>query len=387
MRPRTHFLPAERMRPDLLLLWREILPRYRDLRLLYLLETPWAIVTHTRQILRASPSFLAFGAANAEDAIVGKRPGEFLACVHSAGPLGCGTTEACRQCGAAQALAQALHQGTPAHITTAFLRRAEGRIQAINAQVTVAPFHVGFTSFALFSLLPTNEATEHQVLERVFFHDLLNGMNALVGALTLLTEQHTGEMDEFLSMVLERAWSMVREIQAYKTLHAAERGTFSVALDPVDLAALCRQLVAIHRPHPLAKDKHLAIQAPAALPMVSDPQLITRIVENLLKNALEASSEGTTVTITVAPEGAFARIAVHNPGVIPAEVQARIFQRGHSTKGTGRGFGTYGIRLFVENYLAGSVHFTSTPTEGTTFTVRLPLRHPLAGPERLDTQG
>lgn len=386
MRPLTHFLSAERMRPDLLLLWREILPRYRDLRLLHLLETPWAIVTHTRQILLASPSFLSFGTANSEDALVGKRPGEALACVHSGVGEGCGTTESCRQCGAAQALAQAFRESTRARIRTAFLHRTEaGRLQAINAQVTVAPFHVGFTSFALFSLLPDNDATEHEMFERLFFHDLLNGMNALVGALTLLTEQHSGEMDELLTMVLERAWGMVREIQAYKTLHAAERGTFSAALDPVDLAALCRQLVAIHRPHPLAKDKHLAIQAPASLPVVSDPQLITRIVENLLKNALEASSEGATITITVAPEGAFARIAVHNPGSIPAEVQARIFQRGHSTKGAGRGFGTYGVRLFVENYLAGSIHFTSSPTEGTTFTVRLPLRHPLAPQEDAET--
>jgi signal transduction histidine kinase len=373
------------MRPDLLLLWREILPRYRDLRLLYLLETPWAIVTHTRQILLASPGLLSLSTANSEDALVGKRPGEALACVHSGVGEGCGTTESCRQCGAAQALAQAFRESTRARIRTAFLRRTEGRLQAINAQVTVAPFHVGFTSFALFSLFPDNDATEHEALERLFFHDLLNGMNALVGALTLLTEQHSGEMDELLSMVLERAWGMTREIQAYKMLHAAERGTFTATLQTMDLAALCRQLVAIHRSHPLAKGKHLAIQAPAALPVVSDPQLITRIVENLLKNALEASSEGATVTITVAPEGAFARIAVHNPGGIPAEVQARIFQRGHSTKGAGRGFGTYGVRLFVENYLAGSVHFTSSPTAGTTFTVRLPRRHPLALQEDAET--
>lgn len=377
MRPLTHFLPAERMRQDLLLLWREILPRYRDLRLLYLLETPWAIVTQTRQIILANPPFVALSTMTTENAIIGKRPGEVLSCIHSSNAAGCGTTEACRQCGASQAIAQAFHKGTRAHEHTSFLRRQERRLQAINAQVSVAPFSVGFTPFALFSVLPENQA-EHEMLERLFFHDLLNGMNALIGALDLLSEKHAGAMDEFLTMVQERAWGMVREIQAYKTLHAAEHNTFTATLEPMDLATLCRQLVAIHQPHPLAKGKHLMIQAPESLPMVSDPKLVTRIVENLLKNALEASSEGETISITITQQGEFAYIAVHNPKVIPAEVQARIFQRGHSTKGTGRGFGTYGVRLFVENYLAGSVHFTSSFPEGTTFTVRLPLRHPLA---------
>ena len=56
-------------------------------------------------------------------------------------------------------------------------------------------------------------------------------------------------------------------------------------------------------------------------------------------------------------------------------VQARMFQRSFTTKaGTGRGVGAYSVKLLTENYLKGTVEFRSTPTDGTTFTVRLPRR-------------
>jgi signal transduction histidine kinase len=67
---------------------------------------------------------------------------------------------------------------------------------------------------------------------------------------------------------------------------------------------------------------------------------------------------------------------VHNPVYIMPEIQLQIFQRSFSTKGSGRGLGTYSIRLFSERYLKGKVSFTSNPQEGTTFRVQYPLLWP-----------
>jgi signal transduction histidine kinase len=63
---------------------------------------------------------------------------------------------------------------------------------------------------------------------------------------------------------------------------------------------------------------------------------------------------------------------VHNPAHMPRDVQLQVFKRSFSTKGSGRGIGTYSIRLFVTRYLHGSVDFDSTEDHGTTFRVRLP---------------
>jgi sensor histidine kinase regulating citrate/malate metabolism len=65
------------------------------------------------------------------------------------------------------------------------------------------------------------------------------------------------------------------------------------------------------------------------------------------------------------------RFRVKNVGVMPHDVQMQIFQRSFSTKGRGRGIGTYSIRLLTENYLKGKVSFTSNEVEGTVFSVEL----------------
>jgi hypothetical protein len=106
----------------------------------------------------------------------------------------------------------------------------------------------------------------------------------------------------------------------------------------------------------------------------SDKRLLSRVLGNLIKNALEASMPGQTVTVSVNGGGTPA-FCVHNESAIPEEVQTQIFHRSFSTKeGVGRGVGTYSAKLLTESYLAGTVEFRSTATEGTTFTVRLPPR-------------
>ena len=98
---------------------------------------------------------------------------------------------------------------------------------------------------------------------------------------------------------------------------------------------------------------------------------------NLVKNALEAVPQGAQVTLSAhsSPEGVTFR--VHNPGVMPAEVQRQVFQRSFSTKAdSGRGIGTYSVRLLTERYLGGRVGFVSEEPHGTTFHVTLPWRIP-----------
>jgi len=58
---------------------------------------------------------------------------------------------------------------------------------------------------------------------------------------------------------------------------------------------------------------------------------------------------------------------------MPHNVQLQIFQRSFSTKAqTGRGIGTYSIKLLGEQYLGGKVEFTSREPDGTAFVLTLP---------------
>jgi len=105
----------------------------------------------------------------------------------------------------------------------------------------------------------------------------------------------------------------------------------------------------------------------------SDVRLVQRILVNMIKNALEASRAGDVVRLgcLAAPDGGVT-FWVQNPSVMAQETRLRVFEKGFSTKGRGRGFGTYGMRLFAETCLGGHIRFTSEPGQGTVFSLDLP---------------
>ncbi|MBU1735589.1 MAG: ATP-binding protein, partial [Verrucomicrobia bacterium] len=132
---------------------------------------------------------------------------------------------------------------------------------------------------------------------------------------------------------------------------------------------------AIYKNHDVAKGKHLIFRpVDQAISINTDATLLGRVLSNMTKNALEASALGESVTIGFERlDDEEVRFSVHNPAVMPREVQLQIFQRSFSTRGEGRGLGTYSIKLITERYLHGSANFTSKEGEGTFFYVNLPL--------------
>ena len=100
---------------------------------------------------------------------------------------------------------------------------------------------------------------------------------------------------------------------------------------------------------------------------------MSRVLGNLLKNALEATPENGTVTLGCSTADKNVLFWCNNQGVIPRKTQLQIFHRSFSTKGVGRGIGLYSVKLMTERYLKGKVDFASDDTSGTTFTVTYPL--------------
>jgi len=63
---------------------------------------------------------------------------------------------------------------------------------------------------------------------------------------------------------------------------------------------------------------------------------------------------------------------VRNPTVMPRDVQLQVFQRSFTTKGSGRGLGTYSMKLLADRFLNGKVSFTSVAGIGTEFRITIP---------------
>jgi signal transduction histidine kinase len=111
-------------------------------------------------------------------------------------------------------------------------------------------------------------------------------------------------------------------------------------------------------------------------PVEGDAPALNQVLLNLLKNAAEAlEGRGGLVSLSARREGERIMVEIHDngPGIAP-EVLSQLFDPFFSTKGAGRGSGlglTICHRIVTEH--RGSIHVSSTPGEGTTFTIELPV--------------
>jgi len=233
----------------------------------------------------------------------------------------------------------------------------------------------------------TRDEVRRRTLERVFLHDILNTAGGMQGLSEVMVDAAPDDMTFLKDTVKHLADQLVDEIIAQRDFLAAENGDLVVSPIAVYAADIADLVAKRYCDHPAAENRQV-VQVGAVEPIVfrTDPTLLGRILGNMIKNALEASPDESVVTIDYGfkpgPVPADPRrsgqvwFSVHNAGHIPTEIQSRIFTRLFSTKGAGRGLGTYGMRLLCEGFLAGRVEFQSHPTDGTVFTVTLPFDVP-----------
>jgi K+-sensing histidine kinase KdpD len=306
--------------------------------------------------------------------IKGQRAGESFSCVHAReSEGGCGTTEHCAACGAACPILAAQEQGTRQIRECRMLRHVNGRQEAIDLSVSASLIPINSEHFTLVCISDITDSKRKSVLERVFFHDVRNTAAALVTSASMMRSGDF-EDEEFVSLVTALGWQLLSQIDSQQQLLAAERGDLRTAGAVIDVPPLVQQLVEQYRGDKSARDKTIRIE-PGACPdgFASDPVLLQRVLGNLLRNALEASRRGETVTLGWQTTRDGLRFWVNNPAVMPRAVQLQLFQRSFSTKGTGRGVGTYSVKLLTETYLKGRVWFESNAESGTTFVAEYPL--------------
>lgn len=338
---------------------------------------PAMVLNAERQILCVNSKLLGMLTIDDATRLVGRRPGEAIHCLHApSAPGGCGTGPACRHCGAVGAIRQALASRGQATEECRITATAEdgGRV---HLDLRLHATHLGIEGedLVIVGLEDIGHEKRRQVLERAFFHDLLNTCGGLQGMAELLGELADDPETEaaYKREIVQLSRLVVEEIRAHQQMQAAERGELQPAFDEVDVPAFLQELVALYRNHVVGGSRRLHLAAAPAVGLRTDASLLRRILGNLIKNALEATADGATITVEARVEHDGVVFAVHNPGVIAPEVQLQIFQRSFSTKGgAGRGIGTYAARLFVEEHLGGRVSFTSDERTGTLFTVRLP---------------
>lgn len=329
------------------------------------------LLNPTRQIVYANRTVRDFARQERKAEYLGLRPGELFACQHAkAASFGCGTAEPCSRCSALESILVAL-DGDKASGECRILRDLSAGVTPLDLRVWGSPFLHGTDRYALLVAADITNEKRLKLMERIFLHDVMDMAGALDGLLMLLEEGDVAYLDVQHDLK-EAAQMIIHEIQQQRLLKEAEQNTLVVHSELFDPLDLLEHLISLHRRGAAVNQKRFVICSDNKKSMVkSDKSLVVRVLTNMIKNALEASPQGETITLRCMVDETLV-FECHNRGSIPPEVQAQLFSRSFSTKGAGRGLGTYSMKLLTERYLKGLVTFISSEQGGTTFTITLP---------------
>jgi PAS domain S-box-containing protein len=205
-------------------------------------------------------------------------------------------------------------------------------------------------------------------------HEINNPLAGIKNAFRLIRDQERdSEQQELLKLIdseIERMSGIVRQMYNLYRYRPQRCSEFDLG---AAVKQVCKLLDAFAATHRLQIEPTLpAAGAPVTLPEGE----VKQVLYNLVCNAIEASSDGGRIDITVVQEGASSTVTVHDHGSgIAPDVLPHIFEPFFSTK-KGTSQSGLGLGLSVSSNLiaamGGSIEASSTPGEGTTFTARFP---------------
>ena len=196
-------------------------------------------------------------------------------------------------------------------------------------------------------------------------------LSVLAGASELLALESSSEL---VKTIHKTTLHLVKEVAIQRCLSQSEYSSYTPFWQDLTTGQIVDELRSFFSSHPVARKRDLVFpQKNIDLSLRTDIFLVLRVLCNMIINALEATPVDGKVKIWIEDERNFVSFYVWNREPIQQNVATRIFQRNFSTKEeTGRGIGTYSMKLFGEKILGGRASFTTSETDGTLFKFACP---------------
>lgn len=215
-------------------------------------------------------------------------------------------------------------------------------------------------------------------------HELRTPLTSILGFSGMLDRQLYGPLNPKQSVYVRQIHASGRHllelINDVLDLSKVEAGQIELAIEPIEIAALCEESLALVEQQ--ASDRALTLErmiAPDLDPLLADRLRVKQMLLNLLSNAIKFSNEGSQVSLHVHSEAGYLYLAVRDQGIgIPPEARDLLFQpfqqldSSLARRHQGTGLGLALTRQLAELH-GGTVDYESELGTGSTFTIRLPL--------------
>lgn len=200
--------------------------------------------------------------------------------------------------------------------------------------------------------------TARQTLTELIVHDLKNPMTTVMASLSCLTDADYPEESrrKLLASALKSCNAQMELMDRLLEVERLESGLFPLRVQPIDLSNFLNGCLQEWTGPAVLKEIELRT-APAylAATVTADPELLRRVIGNLLQNALKYTPTGGRVELGATVEKDRVRIRVADSGRgVGDEERKRLFDRYYRVEGrdqathAGTGLGLYFCRLAVE---------------------------------------
>lgn len=263
--------------------------------------------------------------------------------------------------------------------------RANGEVFPLELSLSTWETDGGQYFGAIIRDLTERKRTEslREEVHRLMRHDLRSPLVGMAGMARSLLKKGglTQEQEEKLELIEHLGKRSLKLIDRSRRLLLIEKDEFELEAEPVNLVDLLSSIAKSCSPQGGStlnmrlsiEGREVSEEEPRdVFEVEGDPVLLENMLENLLRNAAEASPEEGVVNVDISSKDGIAVIDVHNMGVVPESIRQRFFEP-YATAGKrgGTGLGTYSA-LLVANGHGGEIEFTSSKTEGTHVIVKLP---------------
>ncbi len=203
-------------------------------------------------------------------------------------------------------------------------------------------------------------------------HEVGNLLNNIGMTLTALKRETLSQMGHKSLQILENESTRIRTFITHFLQFAKKP---ELRLSKIKLDLVIKEVLAAQQPE--AKRKGIEIELnwpPHIAPINADMNLMYQVINNLIKNSLEATNDTGKICIEGKTEATHLKVAIADSGSgIEPEILEKIFDPFFSTKGKkGTGLGMSIVKTIVEAH-RGTIECTSVIGEGATFVLNLPL--------------
>ncbi|GGM17035.1 ATP-binding protein [Nakamurella endophytica] len=300
-------------------------------------------------------------------------------------------------------LVREIRSGTP-QIRDLSLTRADGGGLDVRISATARRDAAGDLEGYLFVLTDMTAEREAARLKDEFTglisHELRTPLSSILGYLELIADDEenplSAEQMGYLATVERNAQRLLRLVGDLLFTAQVEAGKFSLDRRPVDLRQIVTSTGESLRPTAAAAGVTLSVFLPdGEIPVDGDPVRLGQACDNLVSNAVKFTKPGGRVAISAGIDDSgdepVARLSVSDTGVgIPVEEMENLFSRFfRASTATANAVPGVGLGLTITKAIAtahgGTIRVASTPGEGTTFSLALPLRSDAQDRRRLAT--